>query len=47
MKSLVVKLTSTGGRNNQGKITSRRMGGGAKRKYRTIDFKRNKFGIEG
>ena len=47
MKSLVTHLTSTGGRNNQGKITSRRMGGGAKRKYRIIDFKRNKLGIEG
>jgi len=47
MKRLVNKLTSTGGRNNQGRITSRRMGGGAKRKYRIIDFKRNKFGIEG
>ena len=47
MKPLAVKLTSTGGRNNHGKITSRRMGGGAKRKYRIIDFKRNKFGVEG
>ena len=47
LKSFVAQLTSTGGRNNQGKITSRRMGGGAKRKYRIIDFKRNKFGIEG
>ena len=47
MKSLVVKYSSTGGRNNQGRITSRRMGGGAKRKYRIIDFKRNKFNVEG
>ena len=47
MKSLVKKLNSTGGRNNNGRITSRRMGGGAKRKYRIIDFKRNKFGTEG
>ena len=47
MKSLVTKLTSTGGRNNQGRITSRRMGGGAKKKYRVIDFKRNKFNVEG
>ena len=47
VKSLVVKYQSTGGRNNQGKITSRRMRGGAKRKYRVIDFKRNKFGVEG
>ena len=35
------------GRNNQGKITVRHQGGGEKRKYRIIDFKRNKFGIEG
>ena len=42
-KKLVQPLHSTGGRNNQGRITSRRMGGGAKRKYRVIDFKRNKF----
>jgi len=41
-KPLVKKHTSTGGRNNQGRITSRRMGGGVKRKYRLIDFKRNK-----
>ena len=46
-KSLVKKYKSTGGRNNQGRITSRRMGGGAKRKYRVIDFKRNKIGIIG
>ena len=45
LKSLTVKSISTGGRNNQGRITSRRMGGGAKRKYRIIDFKRNKFDI--
>jgi len=47
LKSLLVHSKSTGGRNNQGRITSRRMGGGAKRKYRKIDFKRNKFGVEG
>ena len=47
MKSLVKNISSTGGRNNQGRITSRRMGGGAKRKYRMIDFKRNKFGVVG
>ena len=47
LKSLVSKHKSTGGRNNQGRITSRRMGGGAKRKYRIIDFKRNKFDMEG
>ena len=44
-KSLTKPLKSTGGRNNQGKITSRRMGGCAKRKYRLIDLKRNKFDI--
>ena len=42
-KKLIKSSKSTGGRNNQGRITSRRMGGGAKRKYRVIDFKRNKF----
>ena len=42
-KSLLTSQKSTGGRNNQGRITSRRMGGGVKRKYRIIDFKRNKF----
>ena len=42
VKFLTKPLKSTGGRNNQGKITSRRMGGGVKRKYRIIDFKRNK-----
>ena len=41
-KKLTKKITSTGGRNNQGRITSRRMGGGVKRKYRLIDFKRSK-----
>ena len=41
-KSLTKKFKSTGGRNNQGRITSRRMGGGVKRKYRLIDFKRSK-----
>ena len=44
-KKLTTKFKSTGGRNNQGKITSRRMGGGVKRKYRQIDFKRSKTGI--
>ena len=47
VKSLTRPLNSTGGRNNQGRITSRRMGGGSKRKYRIIDFKRNKFNIIG
>jgi large subunit ribosomal protein L2 len=44
-KSLVVHLKSSAGRNNQGKITVRHRGGGAKKKYRIIDFKRNKDGI--
>jgi len=44
-KSLLVSLKKTGGRNSQGKITVRHHGGGAKRKYRIIDFKRNKDGI--
>ena len=46
-KSLVVTLKKKGGRNNQGRITVRHHGGGAKRKYRIIDFKRNKDGIVG
>jgi len=46
-KSLVVGLRKTGGRNNQGKITIRFRGGGAKRLYRIIDFKRDKDGIPG
>lgn len=41
-KSLVVALKKTGGRNNHGRITTRHKGGGEKRKYRLIDFKRNK-----
>ena len=45
-KSLLKPKKSSGGRNNQGRITSRRMGGGVKRKYRLIDFKRNKFDME-
>ena len=44
-KSLVVSLGKTAGRNNQGKITVRHRGGGVKRKYRVIDFKRKKDGI--
>ena len=44
-KSLVVTKNKTDGRNNQGKITVRHRGGGVKRKYRLIDFKRNKDGI--
>lgn len=46
-KSLVISLNRKGGRNSQGKITMRHRGGGAKRKYRVIDFKRNKDGIPG
>ena len=45
-KSLLVSLKSKAGRNSQGKITVRHRGGGVKRKYRIIDFKRNKDGIE-
>jgi len=44
-KSLVEPLRKTGGRNNQGHVTSRRRGGGHKQMYRKVDFKRNKFGI--
>src|SRR5579859_1706605 len=44
-KSLTVKLNRKAGRNNQGKITTRHRGGGAKRAYRLIDFKRNKLGV--
>jgi large subunit ribosomal protein L2 len=46
-KSLTVSLRKTGGRNNNGRITSRFRGGGAKRSYRIIDFKRDKFGVPG
>ena len=46
-KSLTITLNKKGGRNNQGKITVRHRGGGAKRKYRIIDFKRNKDGVVG
>ena len=46
-KSLVINLNRKGGRNAQGKITVRHKGGGAKRKYRIIDFKRDKDGIQG
>jgi large subunit ribosomal protein L2 len=44
-KSLTEKLNKHAGRNNQGKITTRHRGGGAKRAYRIIDFKRNKLGV--
>ena len=44
-KTLTKAQKSTGGRNNQGRITSRRMGGGVKRRYRLIDFKRSKTDV--
>ena len=44
-KSLVTSLTSKGGRNNTGRITTRHQGGGHKRKYRIIDFKRRKDNV--
>ncbi len=44
-KSLLVPLKKTGGRNHSGKITSRHRGGGNKRRYRLIDFKRDKDGV--
>jgi large subunit ribosomal protein L2 len=44
-KSLLVGLSKSGGRNNDGKMTMRYIGGGHKRKYRVIDFKRNKDGV--
>ena len=44
-KSLLRPLKKTGGRNNHGRITSRRRGGGHKRRYRLIDFKREKEGV--
>lgn len=46
-KSLTVTRKKNSGRNNQGKITVRHQGGGVKRKYRIIDFKRNKFDVPG
>jgi large subunit ribosomal protein L2 len=45
-KSLIEPLRKSGGRNNTGRITSRHRGGGHKRFYRAIDFKRNKFGLD-
>ncbi|WP_345988208.1 50S ribosomal protein L2 [Sulfurimonas sp. HSL1-2] len=47
VRSLLVKLPVNAGRNNNGRITSRHKQGGAKKLYRIIDFKRNKFGIPG
>jgi len=46
-RSLLEPLPRRGGRNNQGRISTRHQGGGHKRQYRVIDFKRNKFGIPG
>ena len=45
-KSLVETKHKTGGRNNNGRITTRHIGGGHKQKYRIIDFKRSKRGVE-
>ena len=44
-RKLTTALRKTGGRNNHGRITSRRRGGGHRRRYRIIDFKRNKFDL--
>ena len=44
-KSLIKKLKKTGGRNDRGKMTIKHVGGGHKRRYRMIDFKREKFGV--
>ena len=46
-KTLTVTIKKNGGRNNQGKITVRHQGGGVKRRYRLIDFKRNKLNVAG
>lgn len=46
-KSLIKKVNKTGGRNNQGKMTVRHIGGGHTKKYRVIDFKRNKVNVTG
>jgi large subunit ribosomal protein L2 len=46
-KSLLAPLNKKGGRNNTGRITTRHQGGGAKQKYRIIDFKRNKDNVPG
>ena len=45
VKALTEGLTKSGGRNNHGRITARRMGGGHKRRYRIVDFKRRKFDV--
>ena len=46
-RSLLVPLKNSGGRNNTGRITMRHIGGGGRRLYRVIDFKREKFGVPG
>lgn len=46
-RSLTTKIKKSGGRNNSGKMTVRYRGGGHKRRYRVIDFKRDKFNVEG
>jgi large subunit ribosomal protein L2 len=46
-KSLLAKRTSSGGRNNQGRVTNINIGGGHKRRYRIVDFKRNKLDVPG
>ncbi len=46
-RSLLAPMKSSGGRNNRGRITVRRRGGGHKRRYRIIDFKRDKWGVPG
>ena len=46
-KSLLRPLKKTGGRNSQGRVTTRHRGGGHKRRFRLIDFKRDKFGVPG
>ncbi len=45
VKALTEGLTKSGGRNNYGRVTARRMGGGHKRRYRIVDFKRRKFDV--
>src|SRR6266567_1000573 len=45
VKALTEGLRKSGGRNNHGHITARRMGGGHKRRYRTVDFKRRRFDV--
>jgi len=46
-KSLLASIKKSGGRNQSGKMTMRYIGGGHKRRYRIIDFKRDKFGVAG